>query len=162
MVGLLRELPPFEYTMTNDARNWIVFDTHHDTLIVGGRLCGRAEELSDDGRNDRVDIDDRMATARLRNTLNLKWPAIEYRLHGLGLNGRRSDESRAGRGVESERAYRRLRLSVVPSHRITEVHKARNAEALADTIRRFLSAVEDVPVVSLLGLERRPSSGWTA
>ena len=45
MVGLLRELPPFEYTMTNDARNWIVFDTHHDTLIVGGRLCGRAEAL---------------------------------------------------------------------------------------------------------------------
>ena len=101
--------------------------------------------------NDRVDIDDRMATARLRNTLNLKWPAIEYRLHGLGLNG-------TVRRIEAEEASSlnaRIddAVSVVPSHRITEVHKARNAEALADTIRRFLSAVEDVPVVSMLGLE---------
>ena len=45
VLGLLSELRFFEYFLTDQANNWVVFDTHHNSLVVAGSLLEEAENL---------------------------------------------------------------------------------------------------------------------
>ncbi|WP_089727412.1 DUF6756 family protein [Candidatus Thiosymbion oneisti] len=46
IIDLLRELRFFEYFITDKNNTWIVFDTHHNTLVVSGILLDRAKEIN--------------------------------------------------------------------------------------------------------------------
>ncbi len=36
LIGMLREHPYFEYFVVDDSVSWVVFDTHHDCLVIVG------------------------------------------------------------------------------------------------------------------------------
>ncbi|MCK6521691.1 hypothetical protein L6R49_09655 [Myxococcota bacterium] len=45
LVALLRELRPFELWLSAREADWIVFDTHHDALVVAGPLVAAAQSV---------------------------------------------------------------------------------------------------------------------
>ena len=49
ILEILRESGFFEYFLVGEQLGWIVFDTHHNVLLVTGDLLSRARELSTSG-----------------------------------------------------------------------------------------------------------------
>lgn len=43
--SILRELRFFEYLVTGARGDWVIFDTHHNTLVVAGALLEQARAL---------------------------------------------------------------------------------------------------------------------
>lgn len=49
---LLRELRYFEFFVTSTRCDWVIFDTHHNTLVVTGALLERAQSFGGSSGED--------------------------------------------------------------------------------------------------------------
>ena len=45
VIELLKEIRFFEYFLTDKNGTWVIFDTHHNTLVVTGILMDKAKEF---------------------------------------------------------------------------------------------------------------------